>query len=523
MTGKIREFLEENRTDADISKKVCSATEDLLTNIAKRAKESEPIQLKLTLSKRVGTLQIAMDYPGKRFEPMDKEYMECFSDALLESFMIKPVWTRLFGQNRITVNIPAADSNTERIFALAVALALVVGFLGGIIPEDIRSFLTAYILNPISDIFVKLLSVVAPMLIFLGLILTMVRNKGAASLKLRQYITRRYILISILLTVASTVALIPFFRFQFGEGSGSLASTADSLYRMILDTVPSNLIRPFVDNSIPQILILAVLFAAVLRILDNRAERMTSTIDDLYAVFLQAVNYICKSLPLFVFASLVSILWSDGGDSVAQLWKPTLALIAVYLGLILLYVFYVAVRYRVSVLLLLKKIMPSTVIGLSTASSTAAFSKVNEVNEALGIQKSCSDFSVPIGMQLYCGAGSAVFIAIAYYLAESFGVPVDPNWFVNAGIISLIVSLASPPVSGGTQICLNVMMATLALPTEGLAVASTLALVFDFISTGSYIAMRHMEMVIQAGHLKMLDTDVLRSKSAEAGKAAEAG
>lgn len=148
---------------------------------------------------------------------------------------------------------------------------------------------------------------------------------------------------------------------------------------------------------------------------------MTSTIDDLYAVFLQAVNYICKSLPLFVFASLVSILWSDGGDSVAQLWKPTLALIAVYLGLILLYVFYVAVRYRVSVLLLLKKIMPSTVIGLSTASSTAAFSKVNEVNEALGIQKSCSDFSVPIGMQLYCGAGSAVFIAIAYYLAESLG------------------------------------------------------------------------------------------------------
>ena len=54
---------------------------------------------------------------------------------------------------------------------------------------------------------------------------------------------------------------------------------------------------------------------------------MTSTIDDLYAVFLQAVNYICKSLPLFVFASLVSILWSDGGDSVAQLWKPTLALV----------------------------------------------------------------------------------------------------------------------------------------------------------------------------------------------------
>lgn len=510
--GKISEFLEENKTDHTICQKMCGATEDLLMNLQKRSEGSNPIQLKLMLGKRTGNLVIAMDYPGKRFDPMDKEYMEKYSDALQESFMIKPVWTRLFGQNRITVNIPTADNKTEMVFVSAVVFAVIVGLLGGIIPDNIRSFLVSYVFNPVADIFVKLPSIVAPMLIFLGLILTMVRNKGTASMKLRQYIIRRYILISILLTAISAAALIPFFRFQLGGGGGSLATTADSLYKMLLDTVPSNLIMPFANNSIPQILILAVLFAAVMRIMDDRAERLTTTIDDLYTVFLQAVNYICKFLPLFIFTSLISILWSDdGSDSVLQLWKPTLALIAVYLFMILLYVVYVAVRYRVSVWVLLKKIMPSTLIGLTTASSTAAFSKINEVNEALGIEKNCSDFTVPIGVQLYCGAGSAVFIAIAYFLAESFGVSVNPNWFINAAIISLIVSLSSPPVSGGTTICLNVMMATLTLPQEGLAIASALALVFDFISTGSYIAMRHMEMVIQAGHLEMLDTDVLRA------------
>ena len=83
--------------------------------------------------------------------------------------------------------------------------------------------------------------------------------------------------------------------------------------------------------------------------------------------------------------------------------------------------------------------------------------------------------------------------------------PVDPAWFAVAGFISLIVSLATPPVSGGTMICLNIMLSALGIPLEGLAVASVMALVFDFISTGSYIAMRHMEMVIQAGHLNLLD------------------
>ena len=55
------------------------------------------------------------------------------------------------------------------------------------------------------------------------------------------------------------------------------------------------------------------------------------------------------------------------------------------------------------------------------------------------------------------------------------------------------------------------MLNALGIPLSGLAVASVLALVFDFISTGSFIAMCHMEMVIQAGHLDLLDTEVLRS------------
>ena len=56
------------------------------------------------------------------------------------------------------------------------------------------------------------------------------------------------------------------------------------------------------------------------------------------------------------------------------------------------------------------------------------------------------------------------------------------------------------------------MLSSLGIPLDGLAVASSMALVFDFISTGSYIAMRHMEMVIQAGHLNLLDKEALRSK-----------
>ena len=245
--------------------------------------------------------------------------------------------------------------------------------------------------------------------------------------------------------------------------------------------------------------------------LDNQTDKLNTTMDDLYTVFLNAIEYSVTFLPLFIFASLTGLLWENGGDTLLKMWKPILALIAIYLLLIIGYVLYVAVKYRVSAALLIRKILPSTIIGLTTASSMSAFEKINKVNRTLGLDEALTNFSVTIGMQLYCGAAAPIFIAIAFYLAEVYQAPVGPTWFAVAGFISLIVSLATPPVSGGTMICLNIMLNALGIPLDGLAIASVLALIFDFISTGSYIAMRHMEMVIQAGHLNLLDREVLRS------------
>ena len=165
---------------------------------------------------------------------------------------------------------------------------------------------------------------------------------------------------------------------------------------MVLDLFPNNLFMALAEGNIPQIMILACFLGFLMRNLDNQTDKLNTTIDDLYTVFLNAIGYSVSFLPLFIFASLTGLLWENG------------------------------------------------------------------------------------------------------YHAERTGH--SPEW-----------TLATPPVSGGTMICLNIMLNALGIPLSGLAIASVLALVFDFISTGSYIAMRHMEMVIQAGHLDLLDTEVLRS------------
>lgn len=508
---EIHKFLEAYKNENAIMIRVCFTVEELLNIMLNGLGENIP--LVLTLSKKTDKLWIRIEYKGKRFNPLDEEQMDNASNQILSRLEVNPAWVYKLDTNRITILVPSVGDRSERVMIAAVLLSFVLGLSGGLIPEETRSFINTYILMSVSDVYIRLISVMAPFMIFFGIIISIIQSGVSMSEKFRKYITRRYFKMSVILTIASMVLLYPFFGFSYGKGHGNISASIVKLYKMLMDIIPGNPVQPFADGNMLQIIILAVFFGGITLSLDNRIKVVNSVVTELYNILLHAVEYICQSLPVFIFSSMTSLLWTNGDDIFGKLWKPIVAIIAVYLILILTYVLAVAIKYRTNVLVLIKKILPSTLIGLTTASSMAAYVRINDVNLNLGISEEYSAFSVPVGNQLYCGAVSAVFLSIVYYLAEVFCTPVNTKWFLIAGIISLIVSLASPPISGGTLICLNILMTSLSIPGEGLAIASTLALLFDFISTGSYIAMRHMEMVLQAGHLHSLDVDALRSEA----------
>ena len=66
------------------------------------------------------------------------------------------------------------------------------------------------------------------------------------------------------------------------------------------------------EGNIPQIMILACFLGFLMRNLDNQTDKLNTTMDDLYTVFLNAIEYSVSFLPLFIFASLTGLLWENG-------------------------------------------------------------------------------------------------------------------------------------------------------------------------------------------------------------------
>ena len=176
-------FLSEQRVESQIIFKVRLALEELLLVLLNGITENE--ELRLVFMKKARELWIVIEYGGKLFDPTNKKVLDDFSQSFLNRLRIKPVWENKRGVNRITITVPPIKPHTEQIFLLTVLLALAVGALGSFIPEGIRSFCSAYLLSPVTDLFMKYLNVITPPLIFLGLILNIIHFRGEESQKLR--------------------------------------------------------------------------------------------------------------------------------------------------------------------------------------------------------------------------------------------------------------------------------------------------------------------------------------------------
>jgi Na+/H+-dicarboxylate symporter len=172
---------------------------------------------------------------------------------------------------------------------------------------------------------------------------------------------------------------------------------------------------------------------------------------------------------------------------------------------------YVCTRLKVRGTVLLRKIFPGMLVGFTTASGSTAYSLCAEVNEKqLGIAPHLTRIGYPIGSQMYNVCLSTLFVLTAYTAAEAFGVGGGADWIVMLWIVSTIVSFAVPPVSGGSLACIGVLLSQLGIPGQALGLAGALGLILDFVVTGFGLGMRHMELVLQADKLGMLDRDVLR-------------
>lgn len=462
--------------------------------------------------KRLGRLRFELSAPGVRYDPFasEEEGGEILR-GILAGMGVAPVWQYKNGVNQIIFTPRRRKPSQILLLTVSVVLAAVCGGICTLLPEYIRSFLSVQLIAPIFNTFMGLLTAIAGPMIFLSVVWGVYSIGDTATLsKIGKRMILRFLLMSLLLTLLAGAVMLPFFPLA---GSGGSSFDFSQLLQMVLDVVPDNFFTPFTQANPLQIIFVAVVIGLAMLVLGAKVSTVASFVEQANSVVQLIMEAVSGMIPFFVFGSIFHMILSG---SISTLLRSSKLLPIMLLGHVLVcaaYLLLVCVRKRVSLPVFTKKVAPTFLIGLSTASSAAAYSTNVECCERkLGIDRQIISFGIPLGQVVFMPGAAVIFLSAGLCMAEVYGVPISPAWLVSALLITVVLAVAAPPVPGGGLTCYTMLFLQLNIPTEAVAITIALNVILEFFGTAVNLFCLQAELVELAGSLDRLDVETLRRK-----------
>lgn len=510
----IAQFLSENKTEPKNILRFRLLSEEFLLDWQEHFSSEAVCQLKM--GKHFGHSYLTLELPGESFNPLVKD-IENFGEyrsRLLANMGLAPLYSYDRGRNRITFKLKKPPFNPLASLGIAVVSALLVGLGGMYLPAIIRDVLLNNVLTPIYDTFFDLLGTIAGPMVFLSVAWGIYGIGDTATFgRIGKRMIGNFLGSSFLLAAISTALALPFFSLHYAIGGGSF-SQVDSLFQMILDFIPPDMVSPFLNGNSMQIITMAIAVGLALLILGKQTEYVAQTIEQINYIIQLLMELISKLVPSFIFIVLVQMIWSGTFTSVLSAWKPVVVFVVIGLLVSAALLLLAALSGGASPKLVLKKSLPTFIIATTTASSVASFGHcVSTCENKLGVNNSVTSFGTPLGIVMFPPGTAIYFLLICIHAAETYGVQCSVAWFVLAIFTATILAIASPPIPGGTLTCYTIMFSQLGLPEEALVVALALDVLFDFLATGLNMFCLQLNLVIQAKKMGLLDVSILRRQT----------
>lgn len=462
---------------------------------------------------RLGRMYLEITAPGQRIDPEETAADmagRLLCSNLLAQAGLSPVYSYQDGINRIAL-YPSRPQKLSPLLQLLLAIlaAAAVGAVLLALPAPVEKT-AAGVVEPLFSALMGILQTLASPMIFLS-VCWGILNIGDVHMlgQIGKTVLLRFLGGVFLLTAVSAAILVWFFR--SGSGAASMGENAAAqIYSMLLGIIPGNIVTPFLEGNSLQIIFMAICIGLVLLVLKDKTSALCVLLGQVNTAVQFMMEAVSRYIPLFVFVSLLSLTLSDAMRNLGGVVKALLLGIAACVAWPLLYALWASLRLNVSPLLVLRKLLPTYLIALSTASSSAALStNLETCQRRLGISERIVHFAVPLGQVVFKTGGAVGFFVLALGLAEFYGVSISLPWVVTGVLTASLLAIAAPPVPGGSLTCYTVLLTQLGIPSQAVGLAVAGNVILDFFMTSCGISCLQSELILSSNKLGMLDRETL--------------
>ncbi|MBM9515151.1 dicarboxylate/amino acid:cation symporter [Desulfogranum marinum] len=368
-----------------------------------------------------------------------------------------------------------------------IMIGLVLGVVAGLILGEKAAYL-----KPIGDIFIRCLRLIVVPLILSTLITGVVSTGNIKNLGKTGINTLVYFMITTTLAVCIGLIIANVFQPGIGLSLGELKTfkAPDSVgpAQMIVNMFPMNPMEALAKGNVLQIIIFALLFGAGLSMTGDKGKPIADFFQSLAEVMFKVSDIVISFAPYGVFALIAWTTGKFGLDILMPMGKLIIAaLVASLIHIFVSYSLIVTAVARISPFVFLKKVMEPALVGLSTCSAAAAFPFSMRAQKHLGVPSKISGFTLPMALTINMD-GTALYQAVAaIFVANAYGIDLSLTQQGTIVATAVLASVGTASIPGGGLIMLTMVLQSVGLPLEGIAIVAGVDRILDMFRTTTNI------------------------------------
>jgi len=348
-----------------------------------------------------------------------------------------------------------------------IFICIVVGIILGLVfGEKIT------VIQPIGDIFIRLLMMLIVPLTFLTLISGITKLDDVKSLRSLGGLTILYYALSSL--VASAVGMSIALLLQPGKGVViDLSKTPEmkfeefSFIDNLVHWIPKNPIEALATANMLQIIAFAIIVGIALLAMGKKGERLVVLASDGAALMIRITEFVMKVAPYGILALVANMVASMGFDMLREVGR---FILSQYLALLLFLVFLypTLIRYlgKLNPLRFYRNIAPAMLVAASTTSSGATLPvSMRVAEENLGAPEKVWGFTLPLGATVNMDGMAACIGCIAVFSCNLYDIPITAGRMFQFMFVGLALSIGTAGVKGAGIVMSTILLQTIGLPT----------------------------------------------------------
>ncbi|MEU9503324.1 dicarboxylate/amino acid:cation symporter [Streptomyces sp. NPDC048196] len=410
---------------------------------------------------------------------------------------------------------------------ILAGLALGV-LLGWVAKSNDLGWLTST-LQHIGDLFVQLLKLAVAPLVFFAILVSITNLRqvnNAARLATR---TLLWFMATSLIAVAIGLAIGLLTHPGAGTGltpeDGKLPEHAGSWIDFLTGIVPTDVITPFTELNVLQIVFMAAVAGIAALQLGEKAEPVLRLSRSVLELLQKALWWVIRLAPIGTVGLIGNAIATYGWNLIGKYATFT---VDIYVGCAIVlfgvYPLLLATVAKANPLQFFRGAWPAIQLAFVSRSSVGTMPVTQQVTERLGVPREYASFAVPFGSTTKMDGCASIYPAIAaIFIAQIFDVHLAVGDYILIAFVSVIGSAATAGLTGAT-VMLTLTLSTLGLPLEGVGLLMAIDPILDMMRTATNVAGQSVIPILVSAKEKILDREAYNSaKSISLGSATAEG